>query len=67
MTVRARPEDNGGMSVTDDGATATLLSVPQTPLTDSIVRRRRIFWIILAVFYLLAFNGQWRVGRASAR
>jgi len=54
------------MSVTDDGATATLFSVPQTPLTEKIVRHRRIFWIILAVFYFLAFNGQWRVGRDSA-
>jgi hypothetical protein len=57
------------MSVTDDGATATLVSVPdtpQTPLTEAIVRHRRLFWIILAVVYLFAFNGQWRVGRDSA-
>jgi hypothetical protein len=40
--------------------------VPHTPLTESIVRRRNLFWIILAVFYLFAFNGQWRVGRDSA-
>jgi hypothetical protein len=37
--------------------------MPDTPLTRGIVKNRHIFWIVLAVFYLLAFNGQWRVGR----
>src|SRR5689334_14835956 len=57
------------MSVTDDGANATFVSVPnvpQTPLTEHIVRNRRVYWIILAVVYLFAFNGQWRVGQDSA-
>ena len=46
-----------------DGSSVPL---PQTPLTRGIVKNRHIFWIVLAVFYLLAFNGQWRVGRDSA-
>src|SRR3954469_22544467 len=40
--------------------------VPRTPLTDAIVRHRRVFYIAIAVFYALAFTGQWRVGRDSA-
>jgi Dolichyl-phosphate-mannose-protein mannosyltransferase len=39
---------------------------PRTPLTDGFVKNRHVFWIVLAVFYLFAFNGQWRVGRDSA-
>jgi hypothetical protein len=41
-------------------------AVPDTPLTRGIVKNRHVLWIILAVFYLLAFNGTWRVGRDSA-
>src|SRR5437764_8307580 len=40
--------------------------MPDTPLTRGIVKNRHILWITLAVFYLLAFNGTWRVGRDSA-
>jgi hypothetical protein len=37
-----------------------------TPLTRWIVAHRVHIFVFAAVFYALAFNGQWRVGRDSA-
>ena len=36
------------------------------PLTDAIVRHRKVLWCILIGVYAFAFNGQWRVGKDSA-
>ena len=38
----------------------------ETPLTRWIVAHRVHIFVFAAVFYALAFNGQWRVGRDSA-
>jgi len=38
----------------------------ETPLTRWIVAYRVHIFVVAAVFYALAFNGQWRVGRDSA-
>jgi hypothetical protein len=40
--------------------------IPQSPLTEWIVSHRRHLYVGLFIFYLFAFNGQWRVGRDSA-
>src|SRR5207253_2896005 len=42
-------------------------AMPQLkPITDAIVRFRWWFFVGIALIYIAAFNGSWRIGRDSA-
>ena len=41
-------------------------ATPSNRLFDLIPRLRWVYFVLVAAFMLLSFNGQWRVGRDSA-
>src|SRR5438270_10054936 len=47
-----------------DSAVGAVTNSPA--ITDGIVRHRNTLFAIVIIIFLLAFNGQWRVGRDSA-
>jgi hypothetical protein len=49
-----------------DARPAVLDPPAPKPLTDAIFRRRKVLYAVVIVLFLLAFNGQWKVGRDSA-
>lgn len=54
------------MPVLDHGAASGTTPVPENKLLELIPRCRWIYFALVGLLILLAFNGKWRVGRDSA-
>jgi hypothetical protein len=65
-TAPARVPDAPAMGDAAAGGRPRIPGDADTPMTRWIVAHRVHIFVFTAVFYALAFNGQWRVGRDSA-
>jgi hypothetical protein len=54
--------DNASMLLSD----RAVEQAPRSAVTRAIVTHRRVIYVVILVFYALAFTGQWRVGRDSS-